>query len=451
MYDVFISGGGPAGIVLAMQLKRYGLSVLLAGSARRFASLEGMAERGRQALQSAGCEQALAALGPQVHRRAMWSGKEFSGNHEYLVERVRLDEALWADARDAGVETRRERVGKITWHANHWQIGLTKGIVAARYRVEARGRQAPRPPDSHQAPRTLGLAAWWESPKTNPKVKPTAGVCTHADGWCWYARLADGRLNLQMFIDVELQTVPSRVNLREYYLQLVNACSEAKSLSTGMQLASEPCARGANLILSMPLIGDFAARVGDAALALDPLAGHGMFEALGGAMTLAPCIRTELQRPQDSSLAQDFYRRRMQDEFWHFARNGRDFYALETRWSDRPFWLSRQQWPDAEPTHPAPQPGIGRIETRPVSVDGFIEQRELLVCPDMPRGAWQVDGIPLVPLLLHLGSSGIPEPEKLRDISTAAGWPIQSTESAIRWLAQRELLNLAVVSDDIRR
>ena len=444
MYDVFISGGGPAGVVLAMQLRQFGLQVLIAGSARRFAALEGMAERCRHALQAAGCEQALAATGLRVQRHAIWSGEEFSGNHEYLVERAHFDDALWIDAQQAGIETKRARIGKVTWHTDHWRTQLGNDSVTARYWVEARGRQAPRAHKVQRAPNMLSLAAWWESSAPNSEVIPAAGVCTFADGWCWHARLADGRLNLQLLVDAEQQRTAPRDKLREHYLQLVNSCSEAKAMIAGMQLSCEPWARGANLTLSTPLIGDSKARVGDAALAHDPLAGHGMFEALGSAMTLAPCIHTELRRPDDSKHAHDFYDNRMQDEFWHFARNARDFYALETRWPNRPFWLQRQQWPDAIPSHPAIQPGSGYLQARPVSVDGFIEQREVLICPDMPRGVWQVDGVPLSTLLRNLQSSGLPDYDDLSDFASRAGWTCRGTETAIRWLAQRELLSIEV-------
>jgi hypothetical protein len=82
------------------------------------------------------------------------------------------------------------------------------------------------------------------------------------------------------------------------------------------------------------------------------------------------------------------------------------------------------------------------LQARPVSVDGFIELREVLICPDMPRGVWQVDGVPLSALLRKLKSSGLPDYDDLSDFAARAGWTCRGTESAIRWLAQRELLSV---------
>lgn len=187
----------------------------------------------------------------------------------------------------------------------------------------------------------------------------------------------------------------------------------------------------------------FHARAGDAALALDPLAGHGMFEAMALSMSLAACIRTQLERPSSAKLAWSFYRGRVQDEFWRLARTGRDFYRLETRWPDNSFWSQRQQWPDAEPSHPQIEPAVGQIEIRPVSIDGYIDKRRVVTCPDTPRGTWLVDGVPLVELLEYIQlREGVPARHELDTFCAGTQWPAQSVGAAIIWLAQRQLQGL---------
>ncbi len=142
-YDVFISGGGPAGALLAIHLQRFGLNVLLCGTPRRFDSLEGMTERGVLALQASHCKHALASLGPLVLRQARWSCEQFGGNREYLVQRSVFDTALWQDASLAGVDSLRGRVDRVVWQEACWQTKVGNRQIRARYWVDARGRQAP--------------------------------------------------------------------------------------------------------------------------------------------------------------------------------------------------------------------------------------------------------------------------------------------------------------------
>ena len=438
-YDVFISGGGPAGALLAIHLQRFGLNVLLCGTPRRFDSLEGMTERGVLALQASHCKHALASLGPLVLRQARWSCEQFGGNREYLVQRSVFDTALWQDASLAGVDSLRGRVDRVVWQEACWQTKVGNRQIRARYWVDARGRQAPANAMLQQAPGILGIGAWWQGPAT----EPAAGITSFADGWCWYARLPDGRTQMQVFVDATTHRPPSRAQLRSYYLQLVSQCDEAATVVQDSQLSIEPFVRGSGLSYSEPMPGHFHARAGDAALALDPLAGHGMFEAMALSMTLASCVRTQLDRSSSAELAMSFYRGRVQDEFWRLARTGRDFYQLETQWSKQSFWSRRQHWPDAEPSHPCLEPGMGRIEMRPVSINGYIESRQVVTCPDTPRGTWLVGDVPLVELLEYIRQKGgVPARQNLEAFCAGSGWSMQSVGAAITWLAQRQLLDL---------
>jgi hypothetical protein len=173
-------------------------------------------------------------------------------------------------------------------------------------------------------------------------------------------------------------------------------------------------------------------RIGDAALAMDPLAGHGVFEALASATTAVPVVRTLLEHPTEAASAFRFYRQRIDHTFLRLARIGRDFYALERRWQDEPFWRERRTWPDREPAHarPGDPADAPAIEVMPVVEDGYIVEREVIVTADHPRGVWQVDGVPIVALLRHLCAGAPTDPAPLAEhfgrtsaeIGTALGW-----------------------------
>ena len=94
--------------------------------------------------------------------------------------------------------------------------------------------------------------------------------------------------------------------------------------------AASPCSpvsvRHAGTSRAQVLVEPACIRIGDAALALDPLSGHGVFEALASATAAVPVVTTLLRRPADAALARAFYEERVERGFLRFARTARDFY-----------------------------------------------------------------------------------------------------------------------------
>ncbi|MGI9305372.1 MAG: flavin-dependent monooxygenase QhpG, partial [Gammaproteobacteria bacterium] len=170
--------------------------------------------------------------------------------------------------------------------------------------------------------------------------------------------------------------------------------------------------------------------------AIDPLSGHGMFEAIGSALAAAPVVNTLIKRPQDATPARQYFQERAEQSFLRHCRVGRDFYTQERRWSTRPFWRERQQWPDDKPAHLPPLDSPPRIEQRPVIENDFIVLKEVVVTAHHPRGVWQVAGIPLIPLQRFLQS-------RTASIELAARHFEQAPENAAtaaEWLRFRGLL-----------
>jgi hypothetical protein len=159
-------------------------------------------------------------------------------------------------------------------------------------------------------------------------------------------------------------------------------------------------------VLNEALVADDWIRVGDAAMAVDPLSGNGIFQALSSALQ-APAVVTTLRHdPSRRALAQRFHHQRVEHLFYRFARIGRDFYAQETRWPQAPFWAARRGWPDTEPLHLEVTPATVSLARRPVVCDGRIAEADVVVTPDQPLGVWRVDGILVAPVLDALRSHG---------------------------------------------
>ena len=90
---------------------------------------------------------------------------------------------------------------------------------------------------------------------------------------------------------------------------------------------------------SVPVAGDDWAAVGDAASCFDPLSSQGLFNALYGALKLAPAIASSLTGDR-RALAN--YSERLYTVWTAYRRHSSAFYRLERRWPDHCFWRRRQ-------------------------------------------------------------------------------------------------------------
>ena len=438
--SVAVVGAGPAGVSAGRALAALGHRVVLVHRRRRSSGVEGVSERAMEALRLAGCEEALAGLGPALPRVSTWDGRSVPSGAEHLVDRSRLDEALRRDAARGGVAC-------VEGHCDGWQEGehacrlflrpkvgeALAGEVA--FVVDARGRAAPVDrASSARGAATTALSRSWRA----PGALRGSALASFARGWCWLAAPNAGAAFLQLFVSSE-SFDPSRHRLQEVYEALVREVPEARGWLDGASPRSAVGARDATPVLAGGAASPRSLRIGDAAFAVDPLSGQGLFEAVASALAAAPVVNTLLRRAADRGLAEEFHRERIEDTFLRLARAGRDAYRAETRWGDEPFWIARRAWPDDEPARRTS--GGATIRNVAVSEDGYIVSRRALVTADHPRGVWRVEGVELVPLLEFAAAH-----RRKRDEDLVAGYaarsaaPSSSIERALEWLRLRGLV-----------
>ncbi len=328
-----------------------------------------------------------------MRREASWGGEVSAANREWVVARERFDAALLEDAAAGGVEVATGHIARLSRSADGWRLDTGRGErFAGGYLVEARGRRAPG--RRRRGPATTALGRMFEGVPTEART----AVAGFHRGWAWYASTGDGRGALQLVLS-SVAPLPGRRDLAALFERLRSEVAEAQSWLGAGRGVGEISARHAESSRAAAPLEDRLIRVGDAALAIDPLSGHGVFEAIASARAAVPVINTLLRRPADAGLARTFYEERLRLAFERFARIGRDFYALERRFADRDFWRERRLWPDDQPAHAPAFADPPVVATRPVVEDGFIAARRVLISADQPRGVWQVDGVPVVALM----------------------------------------------------
>jgi flavin-dependent dehydrogenase len=401
---IAVLGGGPAGAATAIGLVRLGYAVTLFNSPRRFAAMEGISERVVQGLQQAGLLEALATVAPPSPRRVMWRGKASAINTERLIYRPDFDAALLRDAarqgvtlRDAQVEGWRETEnGKV---AINLKSGSENAGFVADFVVEARGRAAPLLASRIRGAETVSLLQYWR-PTSDQSGSPVhSAVQSFAEGWAWLAINADGRRYLQLTFDVASANLPEKARLSDFCRERLERLEFAREFIADAEPEGAPTARTCTPVLAGDLVTPHCIRVGDAAVAGDPLSGNGIFLALSAALQAPAVIHTLLQHPERAALANDFHTRRLSGLFYRFARIGRDFYADEDQWPQAPFWQTRRVWPDAEPLHRTVRPEDVHIASRPVLNGNEITAAEVVVTPDQPLGVWRLEGVELAPAL----------------------------------------------------
>lgn len=404
MRPLLILGAGPAGAAVALGLRRLGYAVALVSEWRRFPALEGVSLRVLEALRGAGLGRALEAGLQASQRQVVWNGQSHGQNVEYLLDRPRFDRGLREDLREAGVELIEGRVLEVQSSMSGHRVRIEgQPERLTDFLVEARGRQAPALSKALgkglRGPETLSLLNRWQGA---PGATASA-VHSLEDGWAWMARQADGQCYWQLTVDVASAELPGKAQLLDYCRQRRRGSVLAREFfADGAELDLQLHARSSTAILCPQVCGANWIRVGDAAMAVDPLSGNGIFQSLSSALQAPAVINTLLQRPERAALAQRFHARRVEQLFLRFARIGRDFYADEQRWAGQPFWQARRQWPDCQPAHAVVDFSALRIERAPVLREGLVDEAEVVITPDQPLGIWHVHGVELAPLLRRL-------------------------------------------------
>lgn len=397
---IVVLGAGPAGAATAAGLARMGENVVVVGEPRRFTAVEGISARVVEALRGLGFEQAVQTCAAPSPRHAIWNGEPSDANSERLIERQRFDRALLDDLRTMNVPVLHGRASSVEALAGQHRLqiecdGKTR-TLHADFLVEARGRAAPGGGKPRVRGReTVSLLQYWQGPAGHTHSAVQSGE----DGWAWMAALADGRRYLQLTLDVESAQLPPKRELDAYCSARFRTIEAARPFLHDAQPLGELCARASTAILNHAVSGPNWIRVGDAAMAVDPLSGNGIFQAMSSALQAPAVIATLLHDPANARLAHDFHQRRIEHLFYRFARIGRDFYRQETRWPEASFWRERREWPDAESSHPPVSPESVSIARRPVISDGRIIEDEVVVAPDQPLGVWHVDGVRAAALL----------------------------------------------------
>jgi 2-polyprenyl-6-methoxyphenol hydroxylase-like FAD-dependent oxidoreductase len=290
-YDVVVCGAGPAGSVAARRLAAGGARVALIGTASR-PGWEGLSGRSRALLADEGLDPQTEAIAGPFARRGVWADGRAVDGTEWLTERSQLAELLRAGARSAGADYRQDRVTGANRGAEGWRVGLADGrTLTAPILIDARGRRGAQ----HRGPLLLAFAQRF---RRRTAGASGTGIGVTDASWCWWAG-RDRALWVQ---------VVGRPRAGHPASWIAAAAAQVPALARALDSASldgDAVARPAHARLGTAGSDPTLWLVGDAALALDPLSGQGVYEALRGARLAATAIQSVLDGG-DAGVAQRF-------------------------------------------------------------------------------------------------------------------------------------------------
>ena len=469
MADVCVIGAGPAGSTFAARLAALGHDVCLVERARfpRSHLGESLSPGVLPLLDATGARAAVEAAGFQRVRSVLtkWDAglhvREDTREQGLLVDRGRFDMLLLERARALGVRVLQPAVVRERRReGNGWRIridadGRTSDVRAA-FMADASGRAAGMSARKRRTGcRTLALYAYWRGSNLPSQPRIEAGT----DAWYWGVPLPDGTYNTLVFVDVKQFRAAGAGPLVARFRELLDR-SGLMAGCRDAELAGPVLVADATPYLDCESVTRTSIKVGDAALAIDPLSSSGVQKAIQSALAGAIVCNTLLRKTASAAAALRFYRQTLADASGRHCRWAAAHYGSVAVRSGGTFWAERAAHAEPQPPLPARDPldaqalAAACVEVSkqlefvelPCIEGDFVTMKPALSHPGLEGPVAYLGGWELAPLLRRLPagltmlqiaqawSSGIP----LKSALAIAGWLLNNGVLVARTVERRE-------------
>jgi flavin-dependent dehydrogenase len=226
-----------------------------------------------------------------------------------LVDRGHFDRLLLNHARAVGVRVfQPATVATKTLLEDGWNLRVKNdGSVLelrAAFLADATGRAALLRSHRRQTGcRTVALYAYWQGHNLPTQPRIEAGAAE----WYWGVPLPQGVYNTLVFVDATRLRAARASLLKAGFRALIERSSLLAGC-TDARLLDRVLAADATPYLDEECLTSRSIKVGDAALALDPLSSSGVQKAIQTALSGAVVVNTLLRKPEMGEAAMRFYR-----------------------------------------------------------------------------------------------------------------------------------------------
>jgi 2-polyprenyl-6-methoxyphenol hydroxylase-like FAD-dependent oxidoreductase len=451
--EICVLGGGPPGAVIARRLAGLGHDVVLVerGAAGlrqgRKARAESLAPSILPILDSVGLRDVVetSAFMREERSLVLWGSgdvevKSWDAAPSLLIERALLDASLRAAASDGGTHVIAPAAARAVRHeAGEWLVPVATPAgplaIKARFLVDARGKRR-HPCIADGAPTTVAMSApWLPGDGSYAETRIEAG----RDEWMWGNPLPDGSYAATIFVD-SARVAGLRSHGRAALCRDILSRSKLLAGLAKGRLIGPVDVRDATPRVNRDPIGHDFIKVGEAAVAIDPLSSQGVQTALLSAIQGAAAVHTILTAGSDPEPALAFFRERVQTTA---ARSRAAAARLYREHPDQtPFWMrrslaagstapeDRRQTIPELPSRLGVACSLGIVDI-PVLSGAFIRRARALHHPGLAEPVAYLGGIALVPLVLDMPGPSTPD-EIIRRWS--ALMPAQAARNIMNWM-----------------
>ncbi|MGC1505270.1 MAG: tryptophan 7-halogenase [Sulfitobacter sp.] len=331
--QVAVLGAGPAGSIAARQLGLAGLDVLLIDPcvAPKGHGIESFPLSGALLADEIGLLQTLyqASDGPAETMQMLWRDtpevRAFEGAGPLLLHREAMRASLRKEAMRY-VAPLYGRVKSVATTEYGVELLTTSGNVQADMVIHARGRHVSKRKTSDLT--ALPFTAQGDLPAHTMWLEAMPA------GWIWACTLSDRTLQGVVFQPATILAGKDGLARAAY----VTSCLTKSDTFADMRAinAGKPTAAGLSAA-GDPVVTDRHLLVGDAALARDPIASHGLVHAMRSAVQSAIAVLTILDRAGDTRAAHSFLRHKHREAFAAAQRATQRAYADQSRFQTA-FW-----------------------------------------------------------------------------------------------------------------
>jgi flavin-dependent dehydrogenase len=348
-FDVLVAGGGPAGAVAALDLSRRGCRVALIerSTYENFRVGETLPPQILTLLKELGVwEQFMASARlPSYGIRSAWESP-VARHHDFLynpfgcgwhVDRAGFDAMLARAAADAGAELMvATRITALHPDVDgQWLLEVIEGgnrrLLRSRMLVDATGRKASIGRKlgcrAQAVDRLVGVVAVLPS----SEAEQWTLIEAVENGWWYSAPLPGARTVFAYMTDADLWRNSSWSGL----LKLAPLTSQrAKTMEKPPRIRIVSAAS----MLRQPLTGPNWIAAGDAALAVDPLSGLGIYKSIESGRRSSAAIARCLEGDRSGMVE---YENWTAEGFRSYLATRHQFYASVERWPASRFWRRR--------------------------------------------------------------------------------------------------------------
>lgn len=349
--DVVVVGGGPAGATIANRLAtlRYDVLVVEASEFPRPHVGESLQAHVVSLLEQLGVLEEIESAGFLRPQSVLvrWAGETHCRTdvtNGFQVDRGRFDTILLQAAVRAGARIMQPGRAVEIEHLRHGEWELTvagreeRHRLRSRFVVDASGRHGCLPGSrSLLQPATIALYAYWQATGLEgAEARIEAGN----EHWYWAAPLPDGSVNATVFVAPDRCRHRGSTPIKDVYLRLIHESSLLSECLRG-QLAQtiQACSATASRILEP--VGEDWIKIGEAALAYDPLSSQGVQNAIVSGLQGAAVVNTLLSDPESQRTAIAFFRDRVDEAATQHAATAADYYWQQAKITPLPYWIER--------------------------------------------------------------------------------------------------------------